>query len=252
MNIVDIFKEGADISSKNIVIFVPIFVVMLLMFILSMLLFEFGIFPFGFMGGFTGGGMGMYPSGMPYSPFSFFFSGWFIFMIIVFSIMEFIAYGATIGMASEAAEKGSASLANGINTALGRIAPLLLGALIIGIIVGVGIVLLVIPGLIAAFFLMFAPVAIVVDKMDAVSAIKRSVTMVKQNLNDALVFFIAVVLVSAVFIIARMAAGVVPFIGYPIGLIFMGVLSSYIAVVTVKFYKKLSGNSAGVSAGLNS
>ncbi len=244
MNIVDIFKEGADISSKNIVIFAPLFIVMILMFILSLLLFEFGIFPFGFMGGFAGGGMGMYSSGMPYSPFSFLFSGWFIVTVIVFFIMEFIAYGATIGMASEAEEKSSTNLSNGVNTALSRIVPLLLGALIIGIIVGVGIVLLVIPGLIAAFFLMFAPVAIVVDNMDAVSAIKRSAAMVKQNLNDALVFFVAVVLVSAVFMIARMAIGFVPFIGHLVGLILMGVLSSYIAVVTVKFYKKLSNKAA--------
>lgn len=239
----NVFKEGVDISSKNIVIFVPIFIVMILKFILSLFFFKFRILSFGFTPGFAISRIRMYLQEMLHSSSLLFFSGWFIISIFFF-IITIIAHVATIGMANEAAEKSSASLAGGINTVRSRIAPYLLGVLIINIISRVGLIFYAIPGFIAVFFLMFTPVAIVVDNMGAVSAIKRSVTLVRQNIKDTLVFFIAIILVTAVFIIVSMVVVFVPFIGHLTGLILMGVLSSYIAVVTVKFYKNLTNNAA--------
>ena len=241
MNIVEIFKEGADLSGKNLVIFIPMTAVMLILFILSMLLFKFGIFPVGFMGGFVG--RGMYSAGIMPSPFGF-FSAWFAIIMVVSIILGFFAYGATLGMAKEVIENGSSTLSAGINIVINRFAPLLAGAILVAVIEAAGLVLLVIPGLIAAFFLMFAPAAIIVDGMDAVSAVKKSFETVKLYLNDSLVFFVAVILVSAVFMVARMIIGFIPFLGQLIGFILMGVLWGYIAVVTVKVYEVFNSKSA--------
>ena len=238
----NVFKEGVDISSKNIVIFVPIFIVMILKFILS-LFFKLRILSLGFTPGFAISRIRMYLQEMVHSSSLPFFSGWLIISIFFF-IITIIAHVATIGMANEAAEKNSVSLAGAINTVRSRIAPYLLVVLIINIISIVGLIFYAIPGFIAVFFLMFTPVAIVVDNMGAVSAIKRSVTLVRQNIKDTLVFFIAIILVTAGFIIVSMVVGLVPFISHLTGLILMGVLSSYTAVVTVKFYKNLTNNAA--------
>ena len=238
----NVFKEGVDISSKNIVIFVPIFIVMILKFILS-LFFKFRILSLGFTPGFAISRIRMYLQEMLHSSSLPFFSGGLIISIFFF-IITIIAHVATIGMANEAAEKSSVSLAGVINTVRSRIAPYLLVVLTINIISIVGLIFYAIPGFIAVFFLMFTPVAIVVDNMGAVSAIKRSVTLVRQNIKDTLVFFIAIILVTAGFIIVSMVVGLVPFISHLTGLILMGVLSSYTAVVTVKFYKNLTNNAA--------
>ncbi|MHB8231338.1 MAG: hypothetical protein ACYDDB_00360 [bacterium] len=236
MNIIEVFKEGADISGKNFIIFVPMVFVMVIIFILS---FEF--MPFGFMGG------GMYPVGMATSPFGF-LSGWFVIIMFVSIILGFFAYGATVGMAKDIIEKGSSNLNSGINIAVNRFVPLLAGAILLGIIEGVGFMLLVIPGLIAVFFLMFTPVAIIIDNMDAVSAMKKSIGTVKLHLNDALVFFVALIAVSVVFMVARMIIGFIPFIGQLIGFVLMGVLWGYIAVVTVKVYMRLNASVADNTA----
>ncbi len=211
MDIMGVLKNGIEVSKKNYIIFVPTIAVMAIMFVLSLILI----------------GVGAMMAG--------------VFLIsIIGMILGLFAHGMTIGMAKEAIDTGSTSLASGINIAVSRFVPLLIAAIVVGIIVTIGLLLLIIPGLIAAFLLMFTFVAIVVDNMGAVEAMKKSFEVIKSQLSDAIILFIALIVVGVIFIIANMILNVIPFLGQLLGMILMGIFTGYISVVIVMAYKELT------------
>jgi hypothetical protein len=233
MDITGIFKNGIEVSKKNYIIFVPTIAVMLIMFVLSLSLIGGGIATMGLMGG----GMRS-PAGMM-SAFGAMMAGAFLISIIGI-ILGLFAHGMTIGMAKEAIDTGSTSLGSGINIAISRFVPLLIAAIVVGIIVTIGLLLLIIPGLIAAFLLMFTFAAIIVDNIGAIEAMKKSFEIVKSHLSDAIILFIALIVVGVIFTIANMILNVIPLLGQLLGMILMGIFAGYISVVIVMAYRELT------------
>ncbi len=233
MDIVGIFKEGIEVSKKNYIIFVPTVAAMVVMFVLTLILVGGGMLSIGLMGA------GRYSPGAIPSSFGALMGGMFLVMIIGM-ILGLFAHGMTVGMAKEAIDTGATSINSGINIAMSRFAPLLIAAILVGIIVAIGSVLLVIPGLIAAFLLMFTFVVIVVDNIGAVEAMKKSFETVKSHLGDAVIFFIAMIVIGLVFGIVRMVLNVIPVLGQLLGMALMGIFGGYISVVMVKVYRELT------------
>jgi hypothetical protein len=233
MDIVGIFKESVEVSKKNYIIFAPTVAVAVVMSVLTLILVGSGVLSIGLMGG------GMHSPGGMMPLIGAMMGGLFI-VAVLGTILGLIAHGMTVGMAREVIEKGSTSLNSGFSVAMGRLAQLVVASTLVGIIVFVGFMLLFIPGLIAAFFLMFTFVSVIVDNTGAVEAMKKSYATVKTNLNDSIVFFIGMIAVGVVFAVANAVLNVIPILGQLLGMALIGAFGGYISVVIVKVYLELT------------
>lgn len=108
-----------------------------------------------------------------------------------------------------------------------NIGPFLVGAIIYGLVVGVGFVLCIIPGLIIGALLGFWSFACVEQDLDGVSAIKRSLELTRANFGQVLLFGLAYIGVN---IIGAILCGVGLLVTIPL---------SYVAAA--HFYRQLSG-----------
>ncbi|GAB4412449.1 MAG: hypothetical protein OHK0032_08480 [Thermodesulfovibrionales bacterium] len=234
MDIMGVLKEGIEVSRKNYIIFVPTIAVMVLISVLTLILIGSGMISMGFIGG------GMRSPGAMVPAFGTLMGGMLLISILGM-ILGLFAHGMTVGMAKEAIDAGSTSISSGINIATSRFAPLLLGAFLVGIIVAIGLMLLIIPGLIAAFLLMFTFVAIVIDSMGPVEGMKKSFEIVKSNLGDVIVLFVVIIVLGVVFGIVNMILNIIPILGQLLGMALMGVFGGYISIVMVMVYRELAG-----------
>ena len=108
-----------------------------------------------------------------------------------------------------------------------------------GLLVVVASIFFVIPGLIAAFFLMFALPAVLLDGAGALDALGRSARLVRANLGPALGLVIGVIIVMVALWIAIALLTNVPLLGQLASALLLGVFAAYVAVVAVRVYRLL-------------
>ncbi len=232
MDIVAIFKEGIEVSKKNYIIFLPIVAVAAVMAVLALIIVGAGAVSTGIMGS------GMQSPGA-FMSFLGAMAGGFLVTALIGMILGLVAHGMTVGMAKEALDTGTTSLSSGLSVVVSRLGQLFVASLLVGAIVFIGFMLLIVPGLVASFFLMFTFVSVIVDNAGAVEAMKKSYATVRANMNDSVVFFIAIISVGAVFAIANMVVGAIPVLGQLAGLALMGVFGGYASVVIVRVYTEM-------------
>ena len=234
MDIAGIFKDSIEVAKKNPLIFVPTIAVGLVMAVLKLVLISGGMMTAGMMGGVgsTVGVMGAV-GGM---------LGLAALLSIVGMILGLFAHGMTVGMASEAIDKGATSLESGVSVVTSRLAQLIVAAVLVGIAVGVGMMLLIIPGIIAAFFFIFTFVIVIAENVTAVDAMKKSVELVKSHLNEMVIFFIVVIGASIVVGILNMVISFIPVLGPLVGSVLMGILGGLITIAIVKVYKSMTAS----------
>ncbi len=109
-------------------------------------------------------------------------------------------------------------------------------ALLIGLVVTVGLFLLVIPGLVAAFFLMYAPYAYIDQKIGVIDAMKYSFELVMQYWKVSAGIVIVTLVIS---FISRL-----PLIG---GLTSLALTVMYFCLIAI-FYIRITHRAAPVSA----
>jgi len=108
-----------------------------------------------------------------------------------------------------------------------RFGPFVVAAILRGVIVGVGYLLCIIPGLIAAFFLLFTPFFVIDQNMAPVQALSASFNLVKDNAGKLLLFCIVATLV---YIAGAIACLVGLLVSVPVAL-----------VATAYMYKRTAG-----------
>lgn len=225
MEVTDLFSKGVDIFKNNPIIAGPLVGVGVISAVLSLLL----------VGGMSGG-MGMMPGAFSLGAMA----GSLALVGIISWLLNILAMGATYVMAAEAMV-GTTDINSGINKTLGNVVNLLIAGILMGVIVFIGTILLVLPGLIAAYLLMFTLVLVMVGNRDPVGALKESYEMVRANISDTIVFaIIAIVVLIAASIIGGIL-GVVPIIGpLVISPVISGAAMAYVIVVQVLLYQELS------------
>ncbi|WP_456475864.1 DUF7847 domain-containing protein [Candidatus Pyrohabitans sp.] len=134
-------------------------------------------------------------------------------IVLLTLILNILAQGMAIGMGLEALNRGTTSLDRGFDVVSNKLGSLIIAALLVGLAVGAGMLLLIIPGLIIGFFLMFTIVALVVEDLDAISAIKRSYQFVRANIANTFVYAVLMVGVGMVAGIVGTILGIIPLIG---------------------------------------
>jgi uncharacterized membrane protein len=103
----------------------------------------------------------------------------------------------------------------------------ILAALIVGILTGIGSVLCVLPGLVVGFFAMFTVPFAIDRSQGAIDALKSSFSTVSSNFGNS---FLAWLVQAACVFVGSLACGIGVIVGGPVG-----------ALVLIYAYRKLSG-----------
>ena len=126
--------------------------------------------------------------------------------VIVFIILLILAEGMTIVMVRDAFEGRGADLSSAWESTKGKIGALLIASILVAVIVGLGYICLIIPGLILTFLLYFVAQAIMIDDEGAVGSLKASYRFVMSNLGDSVI--IILISIAIAFILS-----IIPIIG---------------------------------------
>lgn len=228
MDIVAILKESFEVSKKNLVIFMPTVAVAIITFVLLIIFLGGSIATVAIKGGDPSAAA---VSGM--------MGGAFIVAVIAL-LLGFLAYAMTVAMADEALSKGSTTFDTGMEKAKASLVNVLIASVLVGIVVGIGFVLLVIPGLVAIFFLIFTLPAIVLDDLGAVDGMKRSYEIVKSNIGDVIILIVAIFGLGVVMAIISGIINLVPMLGQLVSMLLSGAFGGYLTVVLVRVYRQFT------------
>lgn len=169
MNIIAVLKESVTAIKRNPLLFIPMLASLVLSFVLS-LIFAGSTIPT--MSQFSGEQFAANPE-QALVGFGAAAGGTLI-VTTISSFISFLAHGMTVAMADPALKGETVTLQNGWQRLVSRIYPLVIGTVLVVVIVMIGTGLLILPGLIAAFFLMFTLISIMLDNF---SPGARSVTV---------------------------------------------------------------------------
>jgi uncharacterized membrane protein len=125
---------------------------------------------------------------------------------IIFLALLVLAEGMTIEMIQDAFDGGKADLDRSWQVTKGKLGALIVASIVVSVILFLGYVLFVIPGLILTLLLYFVAQAIMIDDKGALESLGASYDFVKANLTDST---IVVLLSIAIYVVASM----IPLIG---------------------------------------
>jgi hypothetical protein len=145
--------------------------------------------------------------------------------LIGFLALLVIAEGMTIEMIREAFEGGRADLSSAWESTKGKLAALIVAAIVVSVILFFGYVLLVIPGLILTLLLYFVAQAIMIDNKGALESLGASYNFVKANLTDSAI--VALLSIAIYFVLSM-----IPLLGILLVLVAMPYL---IAISTLLY-----------------
>ncbi|MBI5869779.1 MAG: hypothetical protein HZB44_02300 [Actinobacteria bacterium] len=222
-----VFNSVVELIKNNPLILAPQIAAAVLTFVMSLLLADSMVSTTEF----TEGDWDTFVSGINWGALAAFVT-----MSIVFYVF---AYGISLGMACDAVETGTASIGGGLSRFLSRLLHLIVAGILVGIIVAVGLLLCILPGLAAGFFLMFTFVAIVYSKRSALEGISGSIEMAKSNVPDALLFLLIITGISFTGSFIGNIFDIIPVIGGLISSVLEGALSVFTTVLLVKVYAEL-------------
>jgi hypothetical protein len=158
---------------------------------------------------------------------------------ILSTLITFLAHGMTIALGHDAIQGLPVSLRKGWERAAERIVPLVIAVILVGLLIGIGMVLLVLPGLVAAFFLMFTFAAIMVDGKDALRALRSSISLVAGNLGTTLILFFVLIALSVIFMLLNMILSMIPVAGTVVAIVVSAVFSTYLTLVVLHAYLEI-------------
>jgi hypothetical protein len=158
---------------------------------------------------------------------------------LVSGLLTLVASAVTIVMARDALDGREPSFGEAMSVVMGRLADVIGASVLFGLIVFVASLFFVLPGLVAAFFLMFMLPAVLIEGAGAVDSIGRSVRLVRQNLGPALGLVIGAIILAVALGIVYAVLGNIPLLGQLASAVLVGVFAAYIAVVAVRVFRLL-------------
>jgi hypothetical protein len=167
----------------------------------------------------------------------------FLILTMVMGVASLVAAAVTLVMARDALAGRPPSMGDALAVVMGRLVDVVVASLLVMLIVGVlGAVFFFLgglPGLIAAFFLIFTLPAVLLDDLPAVDALKRSVTLVKNNPGPTLLFLMGCLVAWVVIYLVGRVVGGIPLLGGLLQAVLLGIAIAYFSVVGVRVYQTL-------------
>jgi hypothetical protein len=227
------FRAGFEVVKRYPMLIVPVLAVHVAAFVLALLVWGGATGMGAVMGGVMGGGGGAAAGGI-----MGFLAGGMIFMLLVM-LLSLVASGVVVVMARDALAGREPVMGDALGAVLERLIDVSLASFLVTVIVGIGLALLVIPGLLAGFFLIFTLPAVLLDRQSAVDGLKRSFNTVKANPGPVVGLVVGAILVA---VGAAIVSGIlrhVPVLGGLASAVVGAVLVSYVTVVGVRVYQAL-------------
>ncbi len=232
MNITAVLKDSFDLMKRNWVLFVPVLAAIILIALISFISIG-SMIPFGELG----------PAGSVSHKQAIGMAGTSVvaaFILMLLSgIIGLIAHGMTVAMIDDALKTEKTSLSSGWSKILHNIVPLIIASVLVGLIVSIGFMLLVLPGIIAIYFLMFSIIAVISDQTNGFSAIAHSARTVFRNIKTTIVLFLVLIAMGVLFGIVSMILGLIPFLGVILSVAVSTVFGVYTTIFLVISYNNL-------------
>ena len=218
------FKAGLDVLKRYPTLVIPPLAVQVAIFVLALVLVG-GVTGMAIMGGMAGGLAGLVAGGA--------------LLMLVGGLLSLIASGVVVVMARDALAAREPAIGGALGVVTGRLGDVLIASILLTLIVGIGMVLFVIPGLVAAFFLVFTLPEVLLGNQGAVAALRRSAALVKDNIGPVVGLLIGGILAGVVAVVVSKVFSLVPIVGPLAAAVVHGALISYLTVVGVRIYQAL-------------
>jgi hypothetical protein len=230
-DIVADFRTGFETVRRHPVIVAPPLIAMAVGFVLKLVFIGAGagMFIFGGVFGGPAGAAGALLGGVLL---------FFVFIVLVL-LINLVASAAVIIMARDALAAREPSVGGALDVVMARLTDVVIASFLFSVIVGIASLFFVLPGLIAGFFLMFALPAVLLDGVGAVDGVRRSATLVKENLGPVIGLVVGAIVGIVLLMIASAILGVVPLLGTLAAMLLMGAFFAYLTVVVVRVYQSL-------------
>lgn len=221
MDVAEMYSKGKELLQKNLCIAIPTTIASIITGVVY--------YYYGFAGQ-------IYPA---ISPPNLLFLKMFLFALLG-GIISLTAEGINIIMSYEALEIGKTSLNSGITKAMQRLGSLIITAILMSLVIGIGFFFFVIPGFFAMFFLIFTIAIVVIEDMSPIKAMIKSYKLVRRSLGNTFIYVgIAVFIILISGVIGKILEAV-PIIGKLIlSPALSGVVMAYIYTVLTIFYREV-------------
>lgn len=163
-----------------------------------------------------------------------------IVLLVVGGFLGLVGHGMTVLMAGDALDGGQISLAGAWTRSLARIVPLLIAAASVAALATVGTLLLIIPGIIVAFFLMFSFVALMLDDLGPFQALGRSIATVRDHFSAVFVLFLVLIALGFLVGLVSTVVALIPAVGGLLGALLNAAYVTYITIFVVTVYRELA------------
>lgn len=223
-DIIEQFRASWDTLRRYPILVVPQIVAQAAVFGLTLVLVGAAATAF-MVGGVAGGVVGLVVGGLLFA--------------LVVGVVSLVASAVVIVMAKDALAGRDPSTGAALGAVMGRLGDVVIASVLAMVAVGIGMLLLVLPGLVAAFFLVFTLPAVLLDGAGAVEAIKRSIAVVKDNVGAAAGLVVGWIVVAVIVGIASKILAFVPVIGWLASGVLFGAAVAYMSIVAVRVYQAL-------------
>ena len=163
--------------------------------------------------------------------------------ILLFGILSgfigLLTHSMAVGMADMAFHGEKAGLKKGWTRIVSRIVPIVIASVLMGIVITLGTLFLVLPGIILAFFLMFTLIAVVVNNLGAFKAIGRSFTMVGKNFTATFITFLSIIGLAILTGLLSAILRLIPYAGGILTLIIFALFSGFVTIFLVRLYNEI-------------
>jgi hypothetical protein len=229
------FLLGVDLLKRYPVIVAPPLIAMCVVFVAGVLLFGGAIGLFA-AGGLAGRGPGVVGAALGSVVLVL------MFMAIAMAV-NLISSAVVVVMADDALTARAPSLASAYGRVVARLPDVMGACVLSAVIIGITSILLIIPGLIAAFFLMFALPAVLLDGARPMEGLRRSARLVRDNVGRTLGLVAGAVVASVVLWVISIVLHGVAVVGQLASMLLGGVLVAYLTTVAVRVFQTLPRSS---------
>jgi hypothetical protein len=227
------FRAGWDALVRFPLLVAPPLAVGVLGFVLVLLIGGGAAMMGALMGGLMGGGEGMAAGGLAGLVLGVALFG------VVMGFLWLLSSALVVVMAHDALGGREPALGTAFNAVVARLGAIVGATVLVTAIVGLGFLLLFLPGVVAAVLLMFTMPAVLLDGRGVLQAMRRSVDTVREHPGPVLGLVIGAILVLVAVGIASWIVGLVPVLGHLASFVLQSAALSYLTVVAVGLYRAL-------------
>jgi hypothetical protein len=226
------FLLGLDLVKRYPVMVTPPLIAMGGIFVAAVLFFgsAMGLFA---AGGLAGRGPGMVVGAV--------FGGAVLLLMFagVALLINLVSSAVVVVMAHDALAARDPSLGAAYGKVMARLGDVVGASLLCALIIGITSLFLIVPGFIAAFFLMFALPAVLLDGAGPIESLSRSARLVRDNVGRVLGLVVGAVIASIITWLASRVLHAVPMIGHLASALLAGMFVAYLTVVAVRVFQTL-------------